>query len=453
MKKKVLIISYYFPPLGGGGVQRTLKFARYLPLFGWEPVILSVSNPDSPLWDHSLLRELPSGIKIIRVPSFEITRWERRFFSSFKPGTKSTGERKKDAFNSSRQANLSKPRLRSFLKKIYIFLTSWLRIPDHKVGWLPSALLEGLSLINSEKIDLVYVTSPPHSSQLVGLLLSRFARKPWVTDFRDDWLEDEQKTSQFSRLRWRLEKYLAEKVFTNASFVIANTEFQKELYKQNYPRLKRIEAIYNGFDAEDLNKAKQIEDRWQDKKLHICHSGYFYPGTALSLFEVLKDFFLENPDLRGKIQLDLVGFLEEEYRNWIIRNKLEEEIKSWGYVDHISSISFLFKSHLLLYMVDSDGDFWKGEVAGKLYEYLASGKPILALAPREGESERIIRRANAGWILDLKDKQGVKDKLKELYSLFLKNELRVEPDNLFIQGFERKNSTQKLSSVFEKCLS
>jgi glycosyltransferase involved in cell wall biosynthesis len=274
-----------------------------------------------------------------------------------------------------------------------------------------------------------------------------------VTDFRDDWLEDEQKTAQFSRFRWQMEKYLAGKVFTNASFVIANTEFQKELYKQNYPQLRGIEAIYNGFDAEDLNKAKQIEGKWQDKKLHICHSGYFYPGTALPLFKVLKDFFLENPDLRGKIQLDLVGFLEEEYRGWIIQNKLEEEIKSWGYVDHISSVSFLLKSHLLLYIVDSDGDFWKGEVAGKLYEYLASGKPILAFAPGDGESERIVRQANSGWVLDLKDKQGVKDKLKELYGLFLKNELRVEPDNLFVQEFERKNLTQKLSSVFEKCSS
>lgn len=453
MKKRVLIISYYFPPLGGGGVQRTLKFARYLPLFGWEPVILSVSNPDSPLWDHSLLRELPFDMKFIQVPSFEITRWERRFFSFFKPGAKSTDERKKDVFNSASQANLTKPGLRNFLKKIYIFLTFWLRIPDHKVGWLPAALLEGLSLINSEKIDLIYVTSPPHSSQLVGLLLSKFTRKPWVADFRDDWLEDEQKTNQFSRLHWQLERYLAGKVFTNASFVIANTEFQKEVYKQNYPQLKRIEAIYNGFDAEDLNRAKQIEDSWQDKKLHICHSGYFYPGTALPLFEIFKDFFLENPDLKGKIQLDLVGFLEEEYRSWIIQNKLEEEIKFWGYVDHISSINFLLKSHLLLYIVDSDGDFWKGEVAGKLYEYLASGKPILAFAPREGESERIIQRANAGWILDLKNKQGVKDKLKELYNFFLKNELRVEPDNLFIQGFERKNLTQKLSSVFAECLS
>ncbi len=453
MKKKVLIISYYFPPLGGGGVQRTLKFARYLPLFGWEPVILSVSNPDSPLWDHSLLREVPLDTKIIRVPSFEITRWERRFFSVFKSGTKSSDERRKNIFDSTSQANLTKPKLRGLLKKIYLFLTSWLRIPDEKVGWLPSALLEGLSLINSEKIDLIYVTSPPHSSQLVGLLLSKFTHKPWVTDFRDDWLEDEQKTDQFSRFRWQLEKYLAEKVFNNASFVIANTEFQKELYKQNYPELKRIEAIYNGFDAEDLNMAKQIENRWQDKKLHICHSGYLYSGTTFPLFEVLKDFFLENPDLRGKIQLDLVGFLEEEYRSWVIHNKLDEEIKSWGYVDHLSSINFLLKSHLLLYIVDSDGNFWKGEVAGKLYEYLACGKPILAFAPREGESEGIIQRANAGWVLDLKDKQRAKDKLKELYSLFLKNELRVEPDNLFIQGFERKNLTQKLSSVFDRCLS
>jgi len=452
MKKRVLIISYYFPPLGGGGVQRTLKFAKYLPLFGWEPIILTVSNPDSPLWDYSLLSELPFDTQVFRVPSFELSRWEKRFFTLFKPGTKSSKEKKCKEFHPLKDTNLTNPKLKTLLKRIYIFLTSWLRIPDHKVGWVPFAFLEGLSLINSKKVDLIYVTSPPHSSQLVGFLLAKLTRKPWVADFRDDWLEEEQKISSFSSFRLKWERYLAKKVFANASFIIANTEFQKELYKLNYPELKRIEAIYNGFDAEDLNKARQKGDRWLDDRLHICHSGYFYPGTALPLFEILKDFFLENPDLRGKIQLDLVGYLEKEYEDWIIQNKFGEMIKPWGYMEHHKATNFLLKSHLLLYLIGSGGDFGKGEVAGKLYEYLASGKPILSFAPKDGESEKIIKQANSGWVLDLNDPQGIKAKLKELYELFLQGELKVEQNNSFIQGFERKNLTRKLSSVFEKCL-
>ncbi|MDH4222629.1 MAG: glycosyltransferase [candidate division Zixibacteria bacterium] len=453
MKKRVLIISYNFPPLGGGGVQRTLKFAKYLPLFEWEPVILSVSNPDSPIWDHSLLSELPPDIKTIRVFSFEITRWERKFLSFFKSRIKSSNNKKEVQLKSSGNANPINPRLKSFFKKIYLFLTSWLRIPDHKVGWIPFALLEGLSLINSRKIDLIYVTSPPHSSQLLGLLLSKLTRKPWVADFRDDWLEDVYKISKFSRLRLKFEKYLSRKVFSKASYVIANTEFKKEIYQRNYPEAKGIETIYNGFDAEDLNRAKQAKDRWQDDKFHICHSGYFYPGTALPLLEILKDFFCENPALRGKIQFDVVGYLEQEYREWISRNNLSGEIKYWGYVDHISSVNFLLKSHLLLHLTGSGGDFWKGVVAGKLFEYLASGKPILSFTQKDGESEKIISQSNSGWVFSLTEPQEIKDKLKELYRLYLKDELRVEQNKLFIQEFERKNLTQKLSSVFEKCLS
>lgn len=452
MKKRVLLISYYFPPLGGGGVQRTLKFAKYLPLFGWEPIILTVSNPDSPVWDYTLLSELSFDTQIFRVPSFELSKWESRFFALFKPGVRSSKGKKGGEPNRPEDAIFSNSKLKNLLKRIYIFLTSWLRIPDHKVGWVPFAFLEGLSLINSKKIDLIYVTSPPHSSQLVGFLLAKLTRKPYVADFRDDWLEDDQKTKSFSSFRLKFERCLAKKVFTNASFILANTEFQKESYKLNYPELKRIETIPNGFDAEDLNRAKEKEDIWADSKLHLCHSGYFYPGTALPLFEVLKDFFLENPDLRGKIQLDLVGYLENEYKDWIVKNGLEETIKSWGYLEHQSAINLLTKSHLLLYLLGSDGDFWKGEVAGKLYEYLASGKPILAFAPKEGESEKIIKRANTGWVLDLKEPQGIKAKLKELYELFLQGELKVEQNNSFIQGFERKNLTRKLSSVFEKCL-
>jgi len=452
MKKRVLIIAYHFPPLGGGGVQRTLKFARYLPLFGWEPIILTVSNPDHPLWDYSLLKELPSDIQVIRVPAFELSRWEKRFFSLFKTGTKSSKEKKGNEPNPLKDANFTNSKLKNLLKRIYIFLTSWLRIPDHKVGWVPFAILEGISLIKSRKVDLIYVTSPPHSSHLVGLLLHKLTRKPWVADFRDDWLEHEQKTAGFSSFRLKLETYLAKKVFTNASFIIANSEFQKETYRLNYPQAKRIKAIYNGFDAEDLNKARQKEDKWLDDKLHICHSGYFYPKTALPLFESLKDFFIENPDLRGRIQVDLVGYMEKEYKDWIIQNKFEEIIKSWGYMEHQSSINFLLKSHLLLYIIGSNGEFWKGEVAGKLFEYLASGKPILGFAPKNGESEKIIKQANSGWVLDIKDKKGINDKLKDIYKLFLQGELKVEQNRSYIEGFERKKLTQKLSSVFEKCL-
>lgn len=452
MKKKVLIVAYNFPPQGGGGVQRTLKFSRHLPLFGWEPVILTVSNPDSPVWDYSLSKEVPSEIKVFRVPSFELSRWEKRFFSLFNPAKRSDSEKKESTSNFVNEARISNPELRGSLKKVYLFLTGWLRIPDDKVGWDPFALFEGLSLIRSKKIDLIYTTSPPHSSHLVGLFLSKLTAKPWVADFRDDWLENKKAVASLSPFRLKIEKYLAEKVFTNASFIIANTEFQKETYKKNYPEIKRIEAIYNGYDAEDLNRAGQKEDRWQDGKLHICHTGYFYPGTALPFFETLKEFFLENPEFRGKIQLDLVGFLEKEYQNWVISNELEEEIKPWGYVEHLTSINFLLKSHLLLYLIGSDGEFWKGEVAGKLYEYLASGKPILAFAPESGESEKLILNSNSGWVLDLKDQERVKSKLRELCELFFRGELKIQQNRNYIEEFERKKLTQKLSLVFENCL-
>jgi glycosyltransferase involved in cell wall biosynthesis len=453
MKKKVLIIAYYFPPLGGGGVYRTLKFARYLPLFGWEPIILTVSNPDHPLWDYSLLKEIPVDIQVYRVPTFGFSKWERKFFSLFKPGRNLKKETQKDRFSTIKKVKIPLgSKLRSLLKRTYLFLTAGLRIPDEKIGWVPFALVEALSLINSKKIDLIYVTSPPHSSHLVGLLLGKLTGKPWVADFRDDWLEQEQLISNYSNLRLRIERFLATKVYANASFIIANSEYQKNTYQTNYPQAKRIEAIYNGYDAEDLDNARQKEERWLDNKFHICHCGYFYPKTAFPFFKVLKTLFLENPELKEKIQVDLVGYLEKEYRDWIIENQLEETIKFWGFMEHQLSISFLLKSHLLIYLIGSKENFWKGEVAGKLFEYFASGKPILALAPMNGESEKIIKQANSGWVFDPEDQQGIKDKLKEVYKLFLQAELKVEQNKLFIEGFERKNLTRRLGSLFEKCL-
>jgi glycosyltransferase involved in cell wall biosynthesis len=327
-----------------------------------------------------------------------------------------------------------------------------LRIPDEKVGWVPFALLEGLSLINSEKIDLIYVTSPPHSSQLLGLFLSKLSGKPWVVDFRDEWVEYKQIIGGYSSSRLKFERKLVNKIFTNASFIIAITEFQKQTHQKNYPQAKRIEVIYNGYDAQDMNKARQREDKWLDGKFHICHCGYFYPNTAFPFFEVLKDFFNKNPDLKGRIQVDLVGYLEKEYEDWIIQNQLGEIIKSWGYMEHQLALSYLLKSHLLLHLVGSNGNFWKGVVAGKLFEYLASGKPILSLAPRNGEAEKIIKQANSGWVFDLKDKPGIKNKLKEVYQLHAQGKLYLENNWSYIQNFERKKLTEKLSEVFNQCL-
>jgi glycosyltransferase involved in cell wall biosynthesis len=452
MKKKVLIIAYNFPPLGGGGVQRTLKFSRYLPLFGWEPIVLTVSNPCAPLWDYSLAKELPPDLKVFSAPSFELSRWENGFFSLFKSDVKSSAEKMGNDFHLPPDTKESSSNLRVNLKKIYKFLTFWLRVPDDQVGWVPFAILEGLSLLKSKKIDLIYTTSPPHSSQLIGLFLSKLSGKPWVADFRDDWLEDEQRTSHYPDFYLRLEKHLGSYMITNTSCLIANTEFKKETYVINYPQAKKIEVIQNGFDAEDLIKARHSQDKWLDDKFHLCHTGYFYPGIALPFFETLKEFFLENPELKGKIQVDLVGYLEKEYRDVIIKNQLEDVIKSWGYVEHLSSINFLLKSHLLLHLIGSEGEFWKGVVAGKLYEYLASGKPILSFAPKGGESEKMILQANSGWVLDPNDKEGIKLKLKQLCELFFRGELEVEPNRSYIERFERKNLTRKLSLVFEGCL-
>jgi glycosyltransferase involved in cell wall biosynthesis len=452
MKKKVLIIAYYFPPLGGGGVYRTLKFAKYLPFFDWEPVILTVSNPDYPLWDYSLLEEIPSDIKVYRAPAFEFTRWEMKFLNLIKKLLRLKKGGNQDKSRQVQKINSQGSTLRNFLKRIYIFLTSALRTPDEKVGWVPFALLKGFSLINSQKIDLIFVTSPPHSSHLVGWALSKLTRKPWVADIRDDWLEEEKMRKIYSPLHLRLERALANKVFSSTSFLVAINEFQKGTHHKNYPRAKRIEVIYNGYDAQDMNNARPMEQRWSDGKFHICHSGYFYPGTAFPLFEILREFFAENPDLKEKIQVDLVGYMEEEYKDWIIQNQLEGVIKSWGYKKHKSSINFLLKSNLLLHLIGSNGDFWKGVVTGKLFEYLASGKPILSLAPPQGEVEKIIQQARSGWVFNPQDRQGIKNKLKETHELFLKGMLKIEQNRLFIEGFERKNLTHRLGSLFEKCL-
>lgn len=450
MNKKVLIIAYHFPPSGGGGVQRTLKFVKYLEDFGWKPVVLTASNPDDPIVDKSLADEIPNEIKVYRTFSFEITRYEKNLSLWVKSLNKKDGSNEFHASNSHHNKNGLD--LKNVLKKIYLFLTFWLRIPDSKVGWLPSAFLKSLSIIYSERIDLIFVTSPPHSSQLLGLLLKKLTRKPLVADFRDEWIEKDfmLKYQGLSRDRIKFEKYLSSKVLRNVTTVIANTEVRKQMSLEAYPFISLIQVIPNGYDAEDMYRAKANCRGHADTKFHICHTGYLYPRTAFPFFEAFRELLQEKPEFSNKIQFDLVGYLEKEYQVFVLDNKLTANVKIWGHLRHIDSVTFLLKSQLLLYLMGDE--FGKGTIAGKLYEYLASGRPILGVVPTTGASASLIEKTKSGWVIDSKDKLGIKCKLIDLFETYSRQGLRTDNDWSVIEDFERRTLTRKLASVFDQCV-
>ena len=174
--RKVLIIAYYWPPAGGAGVQRVLKFAKYLPQFGWEPVILTVETPDSPIEDYSLLEDIPPNTKVYKTKALEP-------FNFYK---KVTGRKKEEKISSDILVDNSRS---SFVEKLSKWIRLNLFIPDAKIGWIPYAVKNGLKIINDENIDLIFSSSPPHTIQKIGKKLSKKSKLKWVADFRDPWME------------------------------------------------------------------------------------------------------------------------------------------------------------------------------------------------------------------------------------------------------------------------
>jgi glycosyltransferase involved in cell wall biosynthesis len=420
---KVLIITYYWPPSGGAGVQRWLKFSKYLPEFGWEPIILTVDPEYAayPVTDFSLKEDLPSSVKVYSTPA-------TNYFSIYK--------KDKSKIPSAGFANSVDNTLKG---KILRFIRGNFFLPDPRKGWNKYAFKKACELIDTEEIRHIITTSPPHSTQLIGLKIKKkYPGIKWIADLRDPWT-DIYYYKQFypTFISKRIDLRMEKSVLKKADKIITVGASLKTLLSLKVEEIEnKTEVIPNGFDEDDFNNLKTS----MPALFTIS-----YMGTLSDVYPI--DRFLEALQVfkkRGNdFILRFIGTVSSKQKDIIQAKTSNSVVEFIPYVDHAAALKYMLESTILLLIIP-DHQSNRSIITGKLFEYIAAGKPIICLGPDDGDAAGILRETGHGTTFSYKDSNGVLDYL-----------LKLTSDNSIIEKiplkiFSRRELTRKIVSLLEK---
>jgi hypothetical protein len=428
----VLIIAYYFPPSGGPGVQRVLKMVKYLREFGWQPLVLTVSNGQFPARDESLLDEIPEDVKVFRTKIFEPYDVYRFL----------TGKRKGEAID----VNTIKKegQKSSFKDKIAEFIRATFFIPDARIGWFFSAKNEVCKIIEEEGIDALYSSSPPFTCSVIARHAKRKTRVKWVAGLRDPWTD-----FIISPKRWWLPKFIDKKmeksVFKESDWVECAWLGIISDAMEKYPELNegKFKHVPNGFDSEDFPKIQKKENN----VFTITYTGSLYGRrNPSSLFSAVEELIKENKVDVQKIKFLFVGRFGQEVEEMFGGVSFADRIETVGYVPHKESIKYLMKSDLLLLIVDESKES-KEIVPGKVYEYIGVEKPVFAIAPQESAISDLIRETNAGKIAHQDERENLKRIYLNYYDSWKNGKINYKPNYEKIKKYERRNSAKLLADL------
>lgn len=438
---KVLIIAYYFPPLGMGGVQRVTKFVKYLPLFGWKPYVLTVKEVEYWAKDYSLLEDIPPEAETIRTGSFDPLRvWfilKNIFKKRLKIPQNAGNGKDKSEFGSVGPVKSYTIRRSKLL--------SWLFFPDNKVGWIPFALMKGLKLCRREKIDLIFSSSPPPSLHLTGYLLKLFTGIPWVADFRDPWTGYKLE-SYPTRVHLYLKKKMERLIMDKADKVITANPAITTDFKRRFPHTKKICLIGQGYDEENFEAGPSV----LPEIFTIGYLGTFSPDCDPEpVFVALRNLIDQKLVSEDKIKFIHVGLcMGMELDRLIEKYALKEVFEKKGYLPHRRALNQMQGVSIFLLVTSDDSRIFPA----KIFEYLPWGRPILGVVPKESEVGRMISEMGLGMVVSTKDYSAIKEALLFYYKEHLQENLGVKVNTKTVKTFERKFQTEKLASIFEKII-
>ena len=430
--KKVLIITYYWIPSGGSGVQRWVKFVKYLRNFGWEPIVYTPENPEYPSTDHSFLNDIPTDITVLKTPI-----WEP--YNVYRKLTSKGNEPIKAGF-------ISENKKHGWKDKLSVWIRGNFLIPDPRKYWIKPSVSYLSTYLKENSIDAIITTGPPHSMHFIGLGLKKnFPNIPWVADFRDPW------TSIYFykdlKIGWLANKQhhrLERKIIQSTDCVLVVSQGMKQEYENLNP--KRIEVVSNGYDEADLKHKECV----LDSKFSISHIGLLTPKqNPYILWKVLSEICYDDPLFRADLAIQLVGNIDFSVIELIKQFGLYDQLYKSDYLPHSEAINRQRSSQiLLLLLMNEPGN--KCILTGKLFEYLSAKRPILAFGPTDGDAARVIMDANAGIMIDFNDEKMTRKVILNHYKQFKSGNLSIE--SVSLHQYSRENLTKKLAGILSSCL-
>lgn len=431
MKPKIiLIVTYYWPPAGGPGVQRWLKFVKYLPQFGWKPVVFIPENPNYPLEDKSLCKDVSKDLTIIKNKIWEpykIAEKLNKRNKKFKAGQFDIGQNQ------------------SWKSKLSIWMRGNFFIPDARVFWVKPSVRVIREYLRENAIDALVTTGPPHSVHLIGLALKKeFPNLKWIADFRDPWTEISY--YQYLKLtKWadRKHRRLEHKVFSEADITLATSYTDADKFKA---KGANAVCITNGFDeAEMFAWSASINEKFCLSYIGVLEQ----LRNPEVLWETLSEIIKENPDFQKDFQLKFAGRVDDTILDKLSQSNLKENILNLGYISHNEALMEMKKSAVLL-LTNFPQLSSKGIIPGKLFEYLATGKTILSFGPKDADVQRILEETHAGKHFGYNEKTELKAFLIKAYGKWKNNEHTLLSKNTM--QFSRLNLTKRLSEVLSGLL-
>lgn len=433
-QKKILIITYYWPPAGGPGVQRWLKFAKYLPEFGWKPIIYTPKNPSYPLLDETLMKDVPENIEIVRTKIWEPYQLAEKLNKSnkkFKAGQFDVGKNQ------------------SWKSKLSIWVRGNFFIPDARVFWVNPSVKFLEKYLKENNIGTVVTSGPPHSLHLIGLgLKNKMPELKWIADFRDPWTEiSYYKHLKLTKSSDKKHHQLESAVFRNADITLATSYTDAENFRKAGANAV---CITNGFDESDSGKKAEGKNG-EKANLQIRQAFTLsYIGVLEqlrnpeNLWKAMDELIKENAEFAADFKLKFVGRIDDKILQSIENSSLKNHILNLGYLSHGKAVEEMKHSDMLL-ITNFPNESSRGIIPGKIFEYLASGKQILSFGPDKADVAKILEETQAGKHFGYQDTEMVKKFILEKFNLWKNGDLLENTQH--IDQFSRKNLTRQLTEI------
>lgn len=424
MPRKVLIILYYWPPAGGPGVQRWLKFVKYLKDFNIQPTVFVPKNPHYPITDKSLEFEIPKHVEVIKSSIIEPYALAKIFS-------------KKDTQSLSKGI-IKAPKKQNFIQKALLYIRGNYFVPDARMFWIKPSVRRISKLLDKTNFDTIITTGPPHSLHRIGYCLKlKYPELPWIADFRDPWVNiGYHKDLKLTPSTAEKHQQMEQEVLTSADHIIVTSPSTQKEFQQK--TAKPVSLITNGFDDTDVSFEL-------DEHFSLAHIGTLMSErNPENLWQVLAELVEEDVHFKNNLELKFIGQVSQNIIDSLRHHDLQKHSTFLGYLSHKQAQQQMFSAQILL-LIEKDLTQTQGIIPGKFFEYLQARRPILGVGPQDWDVAKLIAKHNAGSAFSYQEKDELKSQIKTYFKAFMRGKLQVKSKNIEI--YHRKALTEKLVEV------